>query len=318
MSLSPEETLASLGITLPEVAPPAAAFVLWVRTGDLVFVSGHIAKKDGKPWPGRLGADLATADGKRAARAVAVDLLATLRQAAGGDLSRVRRIVKLLVLVTATPDYTEPHLVANGASELLREVFGAAGEHARSAFAVTQLPLGASDRVRVAAGQPVEQRPSGRVAGSPAVEPVRDRDRGAHRQLRGEPPQPVPLPGGGEVAGEVLDLVVPEAARPVRADQDAGEVQVAVGDERLAQQRALRRSRRPVPRPIRPASTHAVRMPNVSSGCSLSTAGGTTASYRASQPAGAWRSPLTCPPKAARRTTRHLRSPVPARSVPAL
>src|SRR5712691_4484485 len=104
-------------ITLPQHAPPVAASVPCGRTGDLVFVSGHIAKKDGKPWTGKLGADLTTAEGKQAAQSIAIDLLATL-QAAVGDLNKIRRIVKLLVLVNSTPTFTEQHLVANDASEL--------------------------------------------------------------------------------------------------------------------------------------------------------------------------------------------------------
>src|SRR5262250_2052817 len=103
--------LSSLGIALPKVEPPVAAFVPYVRTGNLVFLSGHIAKKDGKPWAGKLGSEITTEQGKEAARGVAVDLIATL-QAAVGDLNKVRRIVKLLVLVNSAPNFTEQHLVA--------------------------------------------------------------------------------------------------------------------------------------------------------------------------------------------------------------
>jgi enamine deaminase RidA (YjgF/YER057c/UK114 family) len=135
------DKLKSLNITLPQVAPPAAAYVPFVRTGNLVFVSGHIAKKDGKPWTGQLGTDFTTAQGKEAARAVAIDLMGTL-QAAVGDLNHVKRIVKLMILVNSAPTFTEHHLVANGASELFGEVFGAAGTHARSSFGVAQIPFG--------------------------------------------------------------------------------------------------------------------------------------------------------------------------------
>jgi enamine deaminase RidA (YjgF/YER057c/UK114 family) len=145
------DQLAALHITLPEVAPPAAAFVPFVRTGALVFLSGHIARRDGKPWTGRLGDDLTTADGQAAARAVAVDLLATLQLAAGGDLERVARIVKLLVLVSSAPSFTEQHLVANGASQLFVDVFGERGAHARSAFGAAQLPLGACVEIELVA-----------------------------------------------------------------------------------------------------------------------------------------------------------------------
>ena len=135
--------LAELGITLPPIAIPAAAYVPYVQTGNLVFLSGHIAKKDGKAWVGQLGKNMTTDQGKQAARGVAIDLMATLQAACGGDLSRVKRIVKLMGLVNSTGDFTEQHLVTNGASELLAEVFGAQGIHARSAFGVAQIPLGA-------------------------------------------------------------------------------------------------------------------------------------------------------------------------------
>ena len=134
--------LAELGITLPPLAVPVAAYVPFVRTGNLLFLSGHIAKKDGKPWVGQLGRDVDTATGQQAARAVAIDLLGTL-QAATGDLGKVVRIVKVMSLVNSTPDFTEQHLVTNGCSELLAAVMGDAGKHARSAFGVAQVPMGA-------------------------------------------------------------------------------------------------------------------------------------------------------------------------------
>jgi enamine deaminase RidA (YjgF/YER057c/UK114 family) len=139
--MSVYDRLKSLGIELPPVATPVAAYVPFLRTGSLVFLSGHIAKRDGKPWVGQLGRDTDTATGKQAARAVAIDLIGTLH-AAVGDLNKVKRIVKVMSLVNSTPDYTEQHLVTNGCSELLGEVFGAAGVHARSAFGVAQIPLG--------------------------------------------------------------------------------------------------------------------------------------------------------------------------------
>jgi enamine deaminase RidA (YjgF/YER057c/UK114 family) len=112
-----------------------------VRSGKLLFISGHIAKIDGKPWVGQLGRELSTEQGKDAARRVAIDLLGTLHGALG-DLEKVRRILKLLVLVNSDPSFTEQHLVANGASELLVEVFGDEGKHARAAFGVPQIPFG--------------------------------------------------------------------------------------------------------------------------------------------------------------------------------
>ncbi|MCI1192801.1 RidA family protein [Calidifontimicrobium sp. SYSU G02091] len=149
--MSVHARLQSLGITLPPVAVPAAAYVPFVRSGDLVFLSGHIAKKDGKPWVGQLGLTMTTDEGKAAARAVAIDLLGTLAAAVDGDLERVVRIVKVLSLVNSTPTYTEQHLVTNGCSELLGQVFGEAGAHARSAFGVAQLPLGACVEIELIA-----------------------------------------------------------------------------------------------------------------------------------------------------------------------
>ena len=148
--MSVYDRLKTLGIELPPVAVPAAAYVPFVCTGKLVFLSGHIARRDGKPWVGQLGRDTDTATGKRAARAIAVDLLGTL-QAAVGDLNRVERIVKVMSLVNSTPDFTEQHLVTNGCSELLAEVFGAKGAHARSAFGVAQIPLGACVEIELIA-----------------------------------------------------------------------------------------------------------------------------------------------------------------------
>jgi enamine deaminase RidA (YjgF/YER057c/UK114 family) len=148
--MSVYEKLKALNITLPEVEPPVAAFVPFVRTGNLVFVSGHIAKKDGKPWTGKLGAELTTEQGKQAARGIAIELMGTLR-AAAGDLEKIKRIVKLLVLVNSVPTYTEQHLVANGASELFVEVFGERGAHARSAFGIAQIPLGACVEIELVA-----------------------------------------------------------------------------------------------------------------------------------------------------------------------
>ena len=149
--MTPQERLQSLGITLPPIAVPAAAYVPFVRTGNLVFISGHIAKKDGKAWVGQLGLTTDTEEGKAAARAIAIDLMATL-QAAVGDLGRVKRIVKVLSLVNSTPTFTEHHLVTNGCSELLGAVFGPEiGAHARSAFGVAQLPMGACVEIELIA-----------------------------------------------------------------------------------------------------------------------------------------------------------------------
>ena len=142
--------LQSLGITLPEVAAPAAAYLPFVRTGNLVFLSGHLAKRDGQVIVGQFGKNVTTDEGKLAARLIAIDLMGTLH-AAVGDLGKVRRIVKVMSLVNSTGDFTEHHLVTNGCSELLVEVFGDAGKHARSAFGVAQIPLGACVEIELIA-----------------------------------------------------------------------------------------------------------------------------------------------------------------------
>ena len=144
------EKLQELKIALPVPAAPVAAFVLTVRTGNLLFVSGHIAKREGQSWAGQLGNGISVDQGRKAARSAAVDLLATLHHELGG-LGHVKRIVKLLCFVNSAPQFTEQHLVANGASELLQDVFGKDGLHARSAIGVAQLPLGACVELEVVA-----------------------------------------------------------------------------------------------------------------------------------------------------------------------
>ena len=148
--MSVYDKLQALGITLPPVAVPAAAYVPFVRTGNLVFISGHIAKREGKAWVGQLGLTMATEEGKAAARAIAIDLMGTLH-AAVGDLNKIVRIVKVMSLVNSSPTYTEQHLVTNGCSELFGEVFGDKGAHARSAFGVAQLPMGACVEIELIA-----------------------------------------------------------------------------------------------------------------------------------------------------------------------
>jgi len=142
--MSAYEKLSALGITLKAPATPAAAYVMYVQTGKLVFLSGHLAKNaDGAVIVGQLGKNVTVEQGQQAARNIAVDLIGTLQEAVGGDLNRVKRIVKVMSLVNSSPDFTEHHLVTNGCSNLLGEVFGDAGKHARSAFGVAQIPLGA-------------------------------------------------------------------------------------------------------------------------------------------------------------------------------
>ncbi|SIT40480.1 putative endoribonuclease; L-PSP family [Paraburkholderia piptadeniae] len=144
------DKLKELGIELPVAGAPAAAYVMSAQSGNTVYLSGHIAKKDGKVWAGKLGDTLGTEEGKAAARSIAIDLLATLH-AHVGDLNRVTRIVKLMSLVNSTLDFTEQHIVTNGASELIADVFGERGKHARSAFGVAQIPLGACVEIELIA-----------------------------------------------------------------------------------------------------------------------------------------------------------------------
>ncbi len=149
------DNLKNLGIELPTVSLPAAAYVPFVQTGKLVFISGNIARKDGAVWVGQLGKNISTEEGKLAARSCAIQLMAALQaacQANGGDLSSVKRIVKVMSLVNSTPDFTEQHLVTNGCSELIGQVFGSViGAHARSAFGVAQIPMGACVEIELIA-----------------------------------------------------------------------------------------------------------------------------------------------------------------------
>ena len=146
MTANISDRLKTLGINLPPPGPPAAAYVMAVTTGNTVFVSGHIAKRDGKPWVGKLGQDMDTEAGKAAAKSIAIDLIATLQDHLG-SLDRI----KVMGLVNSTLDYTEQHLVINGCSELIFEVFGETGKHARSAFGVAQIPLGACVEIELIA-----------------------------------------------------------------------------------------------------------------------------------------------------------------------
>ncbi len=145
------DNLKNLGIELPAVATPAAAYVPFVQAGSLIFVSGNIARKDGAVWVGQLGKNISVEDGKLAARSCAIQLMAALH-AATGDLNKIVRIVKVMSLVNSTADFTEQHIVTNGCSELLGQVFGpTVGAHARSAFGVAQIPLGACVEIELIA-----------------------------------------------------------------------------------------------------------------------------------------------------------------------
>jgi enamine deaminase RidA (YjgF/YER057c/UK114 family) len=137
---TPEDRLSELGITLPDAPPPAAAYVPFVRSGALLFTAGQIAIRDGElVATGKLGDGIDVEGGQACARQCAINVLAQIK-AAAGDLSKVRRIVKITVFVASAPGFTQQHLVANGASELLGEVFGDAGVHARSAVGAASLP----------------------------------------------------------------------------------------------------------------------------------------------------------------------------------
>jgi enamine deaminase RidA (YjgF/YER057c/UK114 family) len=139
---TPEERLQQLGVDLPAPAAPVAAYVPTVRTGNLVYVSGQVPTVEGKPTHlGHLGADVDLEAGRAAARTCAVNVVAALK-AELGELSRVRRIVKVTGFVASTPEFTDAPKVVNAASELFGEVFGDAGRHARAAVGVAALPLG--------------------------------------------------------------------------------------------------------------------------------------------------------------------------------
>ncbi len=140
-----EKRLQELGIELPAAPAPVASYVPFVVTGNLVFISGQVPLVNGEiKHVGRVGEGLSLEDGQAAARAVGLNLIAQIKQACGGDLDRVVRVVKLGGFVNCTPDFTDQPKVINGASDLMGEVFGEAGAHARFAVGAPSLPLGAS------------------------------------------------------------------------------------------------------------------------------------------------------------------------------
>ena len=144
--------LAELGIVLPKPAQPVATYVPWVRTGNLVFISGQGAVRDGKiEYTGKVGETLSVEDAVASARLTAINVIAHLRDACGGDLDRVKRIVKLLGFVNCTPTFGEQPKVINGASVLMVEVFGEKGRHARSAVGAPSLPFNLSVEVEAIA-----------------------------------------------------------------------------------------------------------------------------------------------------------------------
>lgn len=147
-----DKRLAELGLTLPVPSKPVANYVPWVRTGNLVFVSGQGAMFDGKiQYPGKLGDNVSLEDGAKSARGCAINILAQLREACGGNLDRVKRIVKLVGFVNATPSFADHPKVVNGASDLMVEVFGDKGRHARSAVGSPSLPVNLSVEVEAIA-----------------------------------------------------------------------------------------------------------------------------------------------------------------------
>jgi enamine deaminase RidA (YjgF/YER057c/UK114 family) len=148
MASSIEQKLASLGIVLPQVSTPAANYVPYTRSGALVFVAGQICQVDGKPMCiGKVGGAVELAAAQKAARVCGLNILAVLKSACGGDLDRVVRCLRLGGFVNAAPGFTDVPQVVNGASDLIVEVFGEAGKHARTAVGVAELPRGVSVEV---------------------------------------------------------------------------------------------------------------------------------------------------------------------------
>jgi enamine deaminase RidA (YjgF/YER057c/UK114 family) len=143
-----DKRLAELGISLPVAAKPVANYVPWVRTGNLVFISGQVPFENGKvAFAGQLGGTVSLEDGVKSARLCAINVIAQLKDACGGDLDRVTRVVKLVGFVNATASFTDHPKVINGASDLMVDVFGDKGRHARSAVASPSLPLGVATEV---------------------------------------------------------------------------------------------------------------------------------------------------------------------------
>jgi enamine deaminase RidA (YjgF/YER057c/UK114 family) len=142
------EKLRHLGHALPRVSAPAANYIPWTRSGDLVFISGQVCQENGQPaFVGRLGETISVEDGQRAAELCALNLLAQIDDAAAGELARVRRIVRLGGFVNCVPGFDRQPLVVNGASDLMVAVFGDRGRHARTAVGVAALPRGVAVEV---------------------------------------------------------------------------------------------------------------------------------------------------------------------------
>lgn len=145
MSDAIHSRLKELGITLPAAAAPAANYVPYVISGNMLYLSGQLPIEDGKvAVTGHLGRNVDVAGGQRAAELCAINILAQANAALGGDLSRIRRVVKLNGFVASAPEFVEQHLVINGASNLIANVLGEAGKHARAAVGMACLPLNAA------------------------------------------------------------------------------------------------------------------------------------------------------------------------------
>jgi enamine deaminase RidA (YjgF/YER057c/UK114 family) len=156
--MSVYEKLRALSVPLRKMPAPKSVLLPYKRSGRLIFVSGQIARQNGEPWRGQLGVDVTLEEGQAAARGIAIDLLSLLHDATG-DLDQISSIVKLLVLVRSAAHFTEQHVIANGASQLFKDVFGERGEHARSAIGVAQLPLGACVEIELIAELAREPEP---------------------------------------------------------------------------------------------------------------------------------------------------------------
>jgi len=166
-----DERLKSLDIVVPDVMPPVVdgyvpAFAPFIRSGDQIHLSGRLGKEGGELLCGKVGDKITLEQGKLAARHVAIELLGVLK-AAIGDLGCVRRIVKLFVMVNGAPHFTEPHRIADGASELLVQVFGERGTHSRSAVSVTQVPFGACVEIDMIAEVEATQLAQGKQSNAP-------------------------------------------------------------------------------------------------------------------------------------------------------
>ncbi len=147
--MSNEQRVKELGLELPAVTPPVATYVNAARTGNLLFLSGKVpVTADGQMLKGKVGADVSTEEAARHARLGGLHLIAVMRHELG-SLDKVKRVVKLLGMVNAVPDFTDQPKVINGCSDLMVEVFGDKGRHARSAVGVGSLPLGVTVEIEV-------------------------------------------------------------------------------------------------------------------------------------------------------------------------